>query len=368
VYPVSAKFLAALRSGYQRKIVVSAWRGATRLDVPLEVTGGAVTYTAGTGIRAKLDLELASARGLWDALAPAGVQLRPAWVMRLPDRSTEQVPLGRFDIDEQSLRYAPGGGISLTAPDGWVRVQRARFTRPTTTRGSALDEAVRLVREATAVGVASVDGPDAVTRAQVWEEDRDDAVAKLLASVGCEGFLDRDGRLVVREVPTTKGTPAWSVDHSLTGVLVEADRQRSRQRTYNSVTVRPSQLDGSVFSPLTVEDTDPTSPTYVGGPFGRVTRYYSSPLVTTTTQATSAATALLRRVKGLAAQVNLTAAMNPALDPGDVISVVYPPRDRTGLTSERHLVEEVTVPLTGDPVQTIRTRSTRPEGDTEGEV
>jgi hypothetical protein len=56
---------------------------------------------------------------------------------------------------------------------------------------------------------------------------------------------------------------------------------------------------------VVVADTDPTSRTYVGGPFGRVPYRYTSPAMTTSAQALVAAKALLNRVKAVNAQLNV---------------------------------------------------------------
>jgi hypothetical protein len=115
--------------------------------------------------------------------------------------------------------------------------------------------------------------------------------------------------------------------------------------------------------------------------------------VTTSAQAASAGAALLAKSSGLAAQLTLTAAPNPALDDGDTILVVLPPDDPrmtadgvgVGLgvqafgtspfgegyltdattfhyanpqPTERHIVDKVTVSLTPQNPQSIDTRST----------
>jgi hypothetical protein len=156
----------------------------------------------------------------------------------------------------------------------------------------------------------------------------------------------------------------WTIDASSSGVLLDADRTRSRQRTYNVVVVSGADLGGDApFPPVSVEDDSPGSPTYVGGDFGRVPFFQTSSLITSPAQATKAGRATLRRVSGLAASLDLTSVVNPALEVGDVIEVLLPDRHGDGRKIERHLVDSLTVPLTTDGTQPITTRSTRPEGD-----
>jgi hypothetical protein len=80
--------------------------------------------------------------------------------------------------------------------------------------------------------------------------------------------------------------------------------------------------------------------------------------MTTSAQALQAATALLNRVKAVNAQLNVEAVVNPALDRGDVITVLTPDG-----TTELHLIDAVTIPLDVSGTQQITTRSSRPDGD-----
>jgi hypothetical protein len=193
----------------------------------------------------------------------------------------------------------------------------------------------------------------------VWDTDRAGAAADLATSIGAEAYFDVTGNLVIADAPLLGQTPAWTVDASPSGVLLSGDRVRDRARTYNVVVAYPSSLSGaSPYAPVVVADTDPTSRTYVGGPFGRVPFRYTTPAMTTSAQALVAATALLNRVKAVNAQLNVTAVVHPGLDRGDVITVLTPDG-----STERHLVDAVTIPLDVAGTQQITTRSSRPEGD-----
>lgn len=365
--PVSADFLAALRGPHTVDISVEAWRGGAQVGGTLNVLDGQVTAEASTttGPRRTLNVELAPARGLWDALAPAGTTLLAYRGVRFINGVVERVPLGMFDVDEQALTYGPGGGLTITAPDVWVRVQRARFETPRTVTGAAIPKAAAIAAEATGLGIGVLGGDTTTTvRQQVEERDRDGLISSLAQGVGAWIYADVDGRVVSRDVPYLSQPPVWTIDASATGVLLDASRSRSRQRTYNVVIVTAGDTDGTPpFAPVTVADTDTASPTYVGGPFGRVPYFYASQLLTTTAQATAAGKALLRRVTGLAAQLDITSVVNPALEPGDAIEVLLPARDGDTPKVERHLIDSVTIPLTSEGTQSIQTRSTRPEGD-----
>lgn len=366
---VTPAFLAALRGTHTLHVRAEAWRNGIRVGGTLQVLDGQVEQAAGltSSPRRTLNIDLAPAKGLWDALSPAGTQLKVWRGVRYPDGTTEDVPLGVFDVDEQTLGYAADGpALSITAPDLWVRVQRARFEWPWSGSGRVLDIALEMATDdQVGLSLGSTSGDSSVTvRPQVWERDRDAAIADLARAAGVWIYVDSLGQVICRPVPSLSAAPVWTVDASASGVLLDAERGRSRQRTYNVVVVSGGDLGGTApFPPELVEDDDPTSPTYIDGGFGRVPYFQTSSLFTTAAQALQAGQATLRRVSGLAASLDLTSIVNPALEAGDVIEVLLPNRHGDGAKVERHIIDSVTVPLSAAGTQQIRTRSTRPEGD-----
>ncbi len=365
MYPVSATFLAALRQPHTMYVRVDVYYGGSLIQSNIEISDGQVTVNPGPGVRRQLDVTVADT-ALWDTLEPVGTELRPYRGIRYPSGTTETVPLGVFRIDAQGMSVAPGGGITIrSAPDRWAMVQRARFETPQASNPGelAVNEAADLITAATGTGVTNTATSTATVGALVYERDREEIVNKLLSSAAAEGYMDWDGELAIRDVPLLGQVPVWTVDASATGVLIGGDRSRDRSRTYNVVVVNCSVLDGQTPpAPVVVEDDDPTSKTYVGGPMGRVPYFWNSPVLLTTGQATVAGRAILNRVKGTNAQLDLEAVANPALDRGDVILAIT-----TDGTVEQHLIESLTVPLTTTGTQSIATQSSRPEGDVPAE-
>lgn len=362
MYPVSEDFGRALRQSHAAVFQVDAYLGATLIAEDMPISDGQVSVASGSGVRRTLDLTITD-RDLWADLDVIGIELRPYRGIRYPNGEREMVPLGRFSLDAQSISVGPGGGISVrSAPDRWAQVQRAQFETPTASVPTAriTAEISRLVTGAVAgITVATTATSTATAGPIVWEQDRAAAAADLATSIGAEVFFDVNGDLVIEDAPLLGQTPVWTVDASPTGVLLGGDRARDRARTYNVVVAYPSSLTGtSPYAPVIVADTDPTSRTYVNGPFGRVPYRYTSPAMTTSGQALAAATALLNRIKAVNAQLSVDAIVHPGLDRGDVITVLTP----DGVT-ERHLVDSLTIPLTVGGTQQITTRSSRPEGD-----
>ena len=92
----------------------------------------------------------------------------------------------------------------------------------------------------------------------------------------------------------------------------------------------------------TVEDDDPTSPTYVLGRTGRHAIRVESSTVYSTEAAVAAATAELNRLRGGATTFDWSMVPFAALEPGDRVEVVRP----TLGVAERVVVDDITVPLT----------------------
>ncbi len=367
MYPVSDTFKNALRQSHTVVVKVDAYLSGSPIAEDIEITSGTVTVNSGSGVRRQLDCVI-SDRDLWSDLDVIGVELHVSRGIRYPSGDLEMVPLGIFSLDATSISVGPTGGIQVrTAPDRWARVQRAQFEQPTNSvaTNTIRAEISRLVTNAVSgLTVTTTATRTDLVGPQVWDQDRAGAIIDLATSIGAEVYFDVDGNLIIEDAPLLGQVPVWTVDASASGVLISGDRLRDRSRTYNVVVAYPSNVSGSIpYAPVIVEDNDPTSRTYVGGPFGRVPFRYTSPAMTSSGQATVAAQALLNRVKAVNAQLNVEAVVNPALDRGDVITVLTPDS-----VTELHLVDSLTIPLDISGSQQITTRSSRPEGDVpEGE-
>lgn len=362
MYPVTGLFGPALRGPHTAVIQVDIVYDGSVVATDIDIAGGSVRCTSGRGVRRMLDLTVTD-RDLWSSLEPIGTELHAYRGVRYPSGTTETVPLGVFRVDAHSMSVAPGGGISIrSAPDRWSRVLKARFETPRASDAGALAvaEVVALVGEAApGVGATVTATSTATVGAMVYDRDRDRLITELLTAAGAEAYFDNNGDLLVRDQPLLGQTPAWTVDASEAGVLLGGERGRDRSRTYNVVVVNVATLDGQAPpSPVVVEDDDPTSATWVDGPMGRVPYFWTSPLMLDPAGMTDAGTKILNRVKGANAQLDLTAAVHPGLEPGDVVEVIT-----SDGTVEWHLVTEVTIPLTIDGTQTIATQSSRPDGD-----
>jgi hypothetical protein len=133
----------------------------------------------------------------------------------------------------------------------------------------------------------------------------------------------------------------WSVAAGDGGVLISANRGMSSDGVYNAVLARGenTETNSPPVSALAVDD-DPTSPTYWEGPFGHRPLFYTSSTLTSQAAALSAAKLKLRAAKAPNATGDLSSLPNPALEPGDVLRVVYGDGSK-----ELHQVQSFSVPL-----------------------
>lgn len=355
---VSPRFLNAIRTGAKIDVSCTVWENGTYVGV-LPVAGGSVSVDGSkVGVRRQLTLETTADQ--WDALSGFGLELRPFRGISYVDGSVERVPLGVFPIDNVKLSYGASGRCTVAAPDRFARVQGAQFEEPQTTSGRAVAEIARFATEAFAFPVSSeTSGASSVVDVtdSMWERDRAAAIAQMCTMAALDSEFDADGTFVVRDIPGMTAQPVWTVNAGERGVMTGAAKERNRQRAFSVVIVTAADIDGfPPFEPVTVEDDDPTSPTYVGGSFGRIPYFYSAPEIADEDQARAAGRGILDRQRANAAQLSLEAVVNPALAVWDTIAATFPDG-----TTETHLVTGFTVPLSVDGVQTITTRSSEPE-------
>lgn len=371
-YAVPPPYGRAIRGPVAITYTADATYNGTVTASGLQPTGGTITDTIKPGARRTLNLEVAGDHDLYDALKPYGTTVTVTAHVQYPSRQSADIPMGVFDVDSQSLSEGDGK-VTLTAPDKWARIARARFLWPTGPQvGLTVTEQItRLIRDAL--------GPDepvnvlatskALVPALTWQQDRGQAVIDLATSIGAWVYFDRSGMATIADVPTVGGSADWLLDASASGVMVSLDRSRSRAQTYNVVVVSSTAADGAKFATQYVWDSDPSSPTYAGtnppfatavGPFGIVPYFHDDPILLDADDALVAGAAILAKTVGLASQASLSAAGNPAVDAMDVIDVMPPRLQRTEVRfTERHVVDTVTHQLDVRQPQQITGRSTR---------
>ncbi len=380
MYPVSSKYLAAVRTDHAATSTVTHKDLITGVQTVLPIEAGStVNVDITSPIRRVLTLNLPALQSLYDVLSVPGGEITVTHTIRFIDRTVETVPVGVFCVDQEQMGYTTSGQIRLTAPDRYLRVQRNRFglSRSSVASNQSWQEVKRLVEGAWPNGAYPFPGwaasnPDtsATTKVgpQVWADgNRATGIEAILKASSLDFRFNASGLAELQPIPILSAatSPVWTVNAGAAGVMLDGNRARDWSTAGNAVIVSSSATD-IILTPVEVKDTHtPASdPMSTLGPIGYVPRYYASPLIRTTAQATAAGKTILQRILSVQQQLTLTAVPNAALDGWDVIDVIFPKGDAgTVRPSERHIVEAVTIPLTPEGVQNITLRSTRPTPD-----
>lgn len=346
MYPVSSRFLPRLAEdhGPVVRVILTHTDGTTR---ELSITGGSVTVDRGSAVRRTCSVELADVglipRTPADELSVYGATLRIEQGVDYGADDSETVPLGVFRITEVS--GDPDDGPVTISGQGleWV-VQGDKFTEPWKSSGTAVGAVRALVQRTLPAATVISRVTDGVIGPRTFDIEADpwEAAQECAAALGAEVYADPDGVFIIAALPDLlTAAPVWSVAAGEDGVLVSANRGMSSDGVYNGVLARGenTETNSPPVSALAVDD-DPTSPTYWDGPFGHRPMFYTSSTLTTQTAALSAAKLKLAAARAPNATGDLSSLPNPALEPGDVIRVVYGDGVR-----ELHQVQSFSVPL-----------------------
>ena len=275
----------------------------------------------------------------------------------------EWVPLGVFAIARPRVS-SESGGVTVTV-DGYDRarrIQRARFTDTyTIASGTNLAAAIDTLlsgRWADCPNLASQVTAVTLTHRGVYEAEADPwaAAQDLATAYGAELFFNETGIPTLRPIPdATTANSVATYTRGETNVIINADRALDDENTYSGVIVRGESTSATVPAYGEAWDDDPNSPTYRYGKFGEVPYFYTSPYITTDAKALTTAAALLTKHTGVLEDAEWEQVPNPALQCGDVVSIVD---DQLGFDGTFSL-DVVTTPLRPSGAQRCVARSRR---------
>jgi hypothetical protein len=358
MYPVTARFLPRLAEDHRPLTEVKLF--LTNGDVvDLEHTGGSVTVDRSQAIRRTCTVTVADPslipRTPADQLATYGARLRISRGVEYGNpNDTELVPLGVFRLDSVDGDVTEGP-VTLQGKGLEAVVADDKFTEPYKATGTVAGAVTALIQRSlpTADVISLIVDQPIGSRVFDVEADPWAGAQEVAAAAGAEVYANADGVFIIATLPdllTT--TPVWAVEATEGGVYISGNRAMSSDGVYNGVLARGENTSENVppISYLAV-DTDPTSPTYWSGPYGRRPMFYSSSTLTTTNACAQAANLKLAAARAPNASGDISALPNPALEPGDVIRVTHDDGSR-----ELHQVASFSVPLDlgGDfPISTI---------------
>lgn len=361
----SARHHAALsaRTAFVRVVNVTFTRGAMSLTV--EPESATFTQDGRRSMRWSGEVTITTLDHLpkspADILTPFGTRASVDLGVELADGTQSIVPFGRYIVDTSSVEIASGSATAtLPLIDLADAVAGYRFETPfTVPAGVDVADAINMVIAArtgtdpnlTATGVT-------LARARVFGlEPQDDPwreLVDLAAGFGLRLYYDRAGNLTLDVPPDPTGNPV-----AVHGAMTVAGAWEKRPP--NVIVARGEASDSTPPVQAVAMDDDPSSPTYAGtapgsSPYGRITEYFASPLITTVNQAQSAARSRLAARAGAGASWTVTRPFDPTWDPDDVIA---PCIDCSGLDTELTLIaDSITVDANGETTLECRSPST----------
>lgn len=307
------------------------------------------------------------------ALVPYGVEVRPYRGLRLPDGTTELIPLGVFRLVDVAWADTAAGSrqITLTCADRSLIVARNAWTAPYTVAVNtnyrdaiaalAADRLGPFWRPLVPLHVATgTETTPKLTYGTSPGGNPWDDVTTMARVCAAQVYFDRTGALVLTDTadPAT-AAPVWAFTTDEAGLLTEVDRGLLASKSYNGVVV--SGENSSAAAPVRGEawDADTTSPTFTDGQFGRAPLVVSTSLVTDPGQAQNLANVLLHELLGVWEEVRITFIPHPALEVGDVVQLSYPP---LGI-DHAYLIDSLTVPLRPDGLASATLRRRLADGE-----
>lgn len=367
--PVSDSFLATVRGPHKAVFRARVCEpGKTGVDpdgTEIPVIAGDVTGDVNSDINYTSDFTTNLG---WEFIAPYGQEVYLERGVLYGNGTKEYVGLGYFRVNsvgqDRVRRGAPkvqGGLLRIGGEDRKANLRDARLITPVVfgsgaSVGSVIDFLVTdVMPSAVTVYDTNWASGSAYTTLlgsdHVADTDRLKFIEDLVTAYGKVCFFDYAGRFVIKDAPLSTGTSVFTVNAGQNGVLVNATRSVSRDQVYNAV-VASGEPVGDLPPVFGVAyDTTPGSPTFFGGGFGKVPRFYTSSFLVTNGQCGNAAAAILASGRGLPYSVSLGMVPNPALELWDVIKVQY---DLD--LDENHIIDTLRLSMAVDGTMDIDTR------------
>lgn len=289
------------------------------------------------------------------SIAPFGNEVFIRYDILQGSGSTDSTPLGYYRITALEQDNAPDRPIVLFLNDRMSTIRESRLLQPRAfPRGKTVEnifnELVHEIYPLAQIVFDDIQGQQTLARQLIIERDRYEGLADLATSIGKIMFWDDNGILQVITAPE-EDTIDWEVNSGRNGVLISARRQLTREKVYNAWVVTGEAADNEPPAFAIAINNNPNSPTFFGGPFGRIPRFYSSTFINTDSQARRAAEAGLRRTLGAPFNMNFEQAPNPKLRPYDTIRITY-----TDGSKDEHVLTKVEVPLNEEEPVRAETR------------
>ncbi len=362
--PVTNSFLNTVRGSHKpvfRARLVAPWQTGVNPALPytfLNIQEGNVIFDVNSDVNGTLDITVDYP---FEGINPYGHELFVERGVQYANGTKEYVGLGYFRVNSIEQSRIPVGMVRITGEDRMANLRDGRVISPIQFGGAAsISSVIDFLVQDVMPGVTTIydsnwPGGSASTTLlgspHVVDKDRLAFINELVTAYGKVCYFDYAGRFVVKDAPNPTGAPVFLVNAGLNGVLAEATRTISRDGVYNGVVAsgEPAGEQAPVYG--IAVDSNPASPTYWGGTFGKVPQFFTSSFLTTTGQCNNAAQNILNANRGLPYSVSLGMVPNPALEAWDVIQVQY-----SDDLSEVHIIDRIEYGMNLNGTMQIDTR------------
>jgi len=230
-----------------------------------------------------------------------------------------EVHVGRFLVtgwDDDDAGTVSVSGESL--------LRRVAEDRPATLRapvpgGTMASEARRIMPPGIGLSVDPTLSDRTVPSSMAWSTDRLAALTEIADAWPALLRIDEWGQVVMRAPLPAVPSPIVTLHDGARGTLVSAPRADTRDDAPNRVVARSSAA-GTEDVQAVAEVT--SGPMRISGPYGAVTREWSSPLIATTAAAKAAASTMLRRLTDPSRSMSALVAPDPRLQLDDPVALV----------------------------------------------
>lgn len=348
----------ALSSAFSWETRVDSWLGQTWLGrVP--VKAGSVTWTTSQQVQGTLSLTVPRIGAVsqdegardWTPLAPDSPLAAMGQVLHVQVTvaslvSTDRwdIPLGRFLITQWEVGATD---IRITGKSLLQHLEDDRLTSPTVpySGGTLASELRRLVG-----GHMGVIVSDALTNrpcpSMSWGESRIDAIYEIADAWPARLREGPDGVLyVLPPVPAITERPEKSLTDGEAGTVIGVTRQGSRAGIFNRIVARGQEQDDAGQPRFQAIIDQITGPLRTSGPYGIVTKFFSSPLITSKQAALNSATTMLATSVRQKTTVPVTHTPNPTLTLDTPVELITANIDGAATITQWGIVTSTEIPL-----------------------
>lgn len=360
---ISERFKVALNASHRRATTITCTVPGGD-PVALRWNSGTVSSSKSSGVRYSASLSLPPMPGqdTYGLVSTPGAIFNIRHGIDYGAGSMELIDCGEYEAASGGVRIA-GGDISLSLADLWQRVDRCKFlapySAPSGSRGLLIADVVAAAVPAATVYV-NADGGLHEEGTNLWDE-RTSLIGDLSKDGSLDVGFDASGNFRIRNEPILD--PASSVWTFRTGLdagnIESADRQRPFDKLYNTVIVQP--LDSSqAFDEQVVQVADTTHPRHPSK-IGVAPFFYKSATANTNAEALQVAVTILSRVLGSTETVSIDGIGNPALEVGDVVTIVHEATDTDPGFAAFHIIDSFQMDLEKGSMSLATRSSALPE-------